>query len=116
MVPHRTASYQCHTCELAAFRGDLETHATVPDQRPPCTKKSATDRSGRIRTVTVLSSANSGMEALDVGSMVDCACGNEVRSTACFSLHNPVIGSQGHGVSILAFHNPVEAMHRSHAQ
>ena len=46
-------------CESPGARGS-PTHASVPAQRPPCTKKSASERSGRMRTLSSVSS-NSGV-------------------------------------------------------
>merc|ERR1712151_993036 len=54
------------TCESAGFLGAKLSlgQAAVPAQRPPCTKKSAKERSGVIRSVTV-SSSKSWMDWMD---------------------------------------------------
>ena len=47
---------QTMTSESGARRGDKPVgHETVPANRPPCAKKSVTDRSARIRSVKVVS-------------------------------------------------------------
>ena len=47
------------TAESAGARGASLAHAVVAAQRPPWTKKSATERSGSIRTVTTSSDSSS---------------------------------------------------------
>ena len=50
-------SLQMETCDESCLRGLPLTQAKVPDQRPPCTKKSARERSGRTRTEITSSSS-----------------------------------------------------------
>ena len=47
---------QTATFESTAARGTLPGHPRVPDHRPPWTKKSATERSGVMRTMISVSS------------------------------------------------------------
>merc|ERR1711879_678679 len=50
------------TFESAAALGVCFGHDQVPDQRPPCTKKSANERSGVIRTATSVSLKTSNLD------------------------------------------------------
>ena len=59
---------RCYCATTGDGNSDSTTH---PDQRPPCTKKSATERSGRMRTATVSSSAKSGMDRDARGDAAD---------------------------------------------